>query len=88
MLTIHKHTLGPGLNIIDLPMDAKILDVQMQHEQPQMWSLLNPKRPKVGRRFIVEGTGHEIQEIGAGLEYIGTFQMNGGALVWHVFELL
>ena len=88
MLTIHKHTLGPGLNIIELPEDATVLDVQVQWEQPQMWTLLNTDKPKVGRRFIIKGTGHEIDVESEGLDHCGTFQINGGTLVWHVFELI
>ncbi len=90
MITIHKHTLGPGLNIIDLPADAQILDVQIQHEDEgaQMWCLLDPDSPKIERRFVTYETGHSIEIPQENLKYRGTFQLNGGSWIYHIFEII
>lgn len=37
------------------------------------------------RHFRIKGTGHAADDIG---DYIGTFQLNGGSLVFHLFEAL
>jgi len=86
-LTIHKFPVVPGRFKLSLPRGARILDVQMQHDEPQMWVLLDEDDFKTERQFFVMGTGHKIE--GArydDLRYCGTFQMQGGKLVWHVFE--
>lgn len=70
---------------IDMPMDAKILSVQMQGESPQVWALVNEHQPrKQGRRIAIYGTGNPIPDVPG--EYISTFQMHGGQLVFHAFE--
>lgn len=86
-LTVHKFPIPPGVFKLMLPRGARILDAQMQGDQPQMWVLLDPDGPKVERTFYAVGTGHTIE--GAGydnLRYCGTFQMQGGSLVFHLFE--
>ena len=71
---------------IEIPRGGQILSVQVQHNLPQMWVLVNPGNPSVERRFSVYGTGHDI--VNDALEYVGTFQLLGGRLVFHVFERL
>lgn len=73
---------------IELPTGARILAVQSQGDPmlavPFVWALVDPSAPKEKRLFRVAGTGHPIEE--TNLTYIGTFQMRGGALVFHLFE--
>lgn len=68
-----------------LPMEAKILAVQIQHDKPCLWALVDPNAPVETRSFRLAGTGHPIDE--ESLEYIGTFQMASGSLIWHLFEI-
>lgn len=68
-----------------LPEVAKPLSAQVQHGVPQMWVLVIPGGQEQERRFRVAGTGHRIQW-SPNLVHIDTFQMHGGALVFHVFE--
>ncbi len=84
MTTIYKYPLTPGRTVLDLPLEARPLTVQMQHGAPCMWVLLNPAQPTVQRFFDVYGTGHGMPAIPG--DYVATFQMASGALVWHVFE--
>jgi hypothetical protein len=72
---------------IEMPKGAKILKIQVQHGTPCMWALVDSKAPKEMREFRIVGTGQHI-ELSPYLEltYIGTFQVNGGHLVFHVFE--
>jgi len=67
-----------------LPSGARILTIQEQFGMPCMWALCDPTRAMEFRTFRIYGTGHTVGSPGDG--YIGTFQQQGGALVWHVFE--
>ena len=77
-----------------LPLGAQVLDVQMQGDAAQLWALVDPAlmgptAPCEAREFILRGTGHDIDLPGpSALSHCGTFQMQGGALVFHVFEVL
>lgn len=86
-LTVWKFALKiADVQGIDMPVDAKILAVQVQRGTPCLWALVNktgiiPER----RTFAIYGTGHPIpDEPGT---HIGTFQVDGGTLVFHVFEV-
>lgn len=70
---------------LNLPKGAKPLSVQLQIDEPQMWVLVNPGADREVRSFVTIGTGHPI-EPGAALQFIDTFQMANGLLVFHVFE--
>lgn len=71
--------------IIEMPMGADILCVQMQRDSVCLWALVNPERDKAERIIDIYGTGHNMDDDYHGY-HIGTFQLNGGALVFHVFE--
>lgn len=83
MRTIWKFTLTPDCTI-EMPAGAKILAIQEQWGMPQMWALVDPAAYPEKRRFLTYGTGYPINENVGG--HVGTFQLNGGALVFHVFE--
>lgn len=70
---------------IEMPMSAMPISVQVQHEQPVIWAIVDPTEKKIMARFHVAGTGHTLPD-GLG-PFLGTFQTNGGALVFHVFRM-
>lgn len=70
---------------IAMPYEAEILCCQMQIDTPCIWALVNPDAPTEVRKFRLAGTGHAIFE--SALTFVGTFQMAGGALVFHLFEV-
>ncbi|MBU2634917.1 hypothetical protein KJ841_00375 [Patescibacteria group bacterium] len=72
---------------LDLPEGAKILTVQEQHGEPQIWALVNPGSPTETRNFRLAGTGHPIKGDKELLNYVGTFQLAGGSFIGHLFEL-
>lgn len=84
MTTIYKWTLTPGSTDLHMPAGARVLTVQMQGDQPQLWALVEPEQPKEWRTFEIYGTGNPMPANPG--EYVATFQMDGGSLVWHVFE--
>lgn len=67
-----------------MPGGAKILCIQVQHGEPQLWALVDPEAVGEVRTFAIYGTGHVID--GAG-EYLDTYQLHGGGLIFHVFEV-
>ena len=69
---------------LEMPKGAKLLSFQCQNDQLCLWALVDPKAPTETRSFRVVGTGHPIEEPG---EFVGTAQMRGGLLVWHLFEI-
>lgn len=88
MSTVWKFPLRvTGEQHILLPKDATILCVQTQHGNPALWAKFhsNIDPPLMEDRcFIITGTGHELPE--GNLTYLGTFQLQGGNFVGHVWE--
>ena len=72
---------------LELPAGAEFLSVQRQFDGTQAWFLLDPEASKATRRFLVVGTGHTITiPETKKLDYLGTFQLYDGRLVFHLFE--
>jgi len=71
---------------IEMPSGSEVLCVQNQSDTPTLWARVpNVHAPMMERKFHLIGTGHQ-----AGTrdlrQYIGTVQIMGGMLVFHVFE--
>jgi hypothetical protein len=72
---------------VEMPDGAEILTVQVQHQQPVIWALVETNNKTVKRFFRLIGTGNPIEmDEQESLNHIGTFQITGGALVFHLFE--
>ncbi len=67
-----------------IPKGAEILTLEMQKGTPCMWALVDLDAEREKRSFLVVGTGETIY--GENIEYIGTFMLQNGNLVFHVFE--
>lgn len=70
-----------------MPVGAQILCVQVQDETPCLWALVDTEAKKSERYIETFGTGHPVNE-GTGVSrfYVGSYQLEGGKLVFHVFE--
>lgn len=68
-----------------MPVGAKLLDVQMQGGECCVWALCDENAPKEPRHIAIYGTGNPMPDEPG--EYVATFQMRGGALVFHAFEV-
>lgn len=90
-MTIWKYILKPTCTI-EMPEGSLILSVQAQLqadgvlEEVCMWVLVDPDLPKVPREFVVYGTGHPVRDDRVE-KFLGTVQLSGGKLVFHVFEV-
>ena len=84
--TIYKYTLTvTDEQRVSMPEGAVVLSVQEQHGELCFWARVDLNAPLKYRKFRVIGTGHPIPDA-KHLHYLGTAQMHGGKLVWHVFE--
>ena len=86
--TIWKFELETTDNqTIEMPVNAEILTVQTQNGIPCIWVLVDPTETKEKRFIEVFGTGHDVYyDMGVSRSYLGTYQLQGGSLVFHVFE--
>lgn len=75
---------------VELPAGARLLTVQMQkqygdrRETPCLWAIVDPEAPRVRLRFRIVGTGNPFPDA-EDCSYLSTFQLEDGALVFHVF---
>ena len=88
MRTVFKYEL-PALDrcTIRMPEEAEILCVQVQHDKPCIWALVETDNHPYDYEFRVVGTGHDPALEPDQGEYVGTFQLLGGSLVFHVFRI-
>jgi hypothetical protein len=72
---------------IEMPAGTELLSVQAQGgTDPVLWALVDDKAPMARRGFALRGTGHEADGLTKG-DYVGTFQVHGGRLVFHLFAI-
>lgn len=70
---------------LKLPAGARVLCVQAQHGNPCIWAEIEDEETAhEEREFATRGTGHPITF--STDRYVGTYQLHGGCLVFHVFE--
>jgi hypothetical protein len=81
---IWKYPLNGMMSDIQMPMEAKVLTVQIQNGQPTIWAQVNPQNESETRHFTIVGTGNPFDDTNH--KYIGTFQ--DSPFVWHLFEIV
>lgn len=85
MKTIYKYAVAANdTTELRMPQGAQILSVQIQHDIPCVWALVDPGAKVVTRTLRLAGTGHTLPD-DPGV-YIGTFQVHTVALVFHLFD--
>lgn len=85
-MNIYKYPIETtDTQIVMMPQQAKILTVQVQRGQPCLWAEVNPLLAQ--ERVVIEvfGTGHNMPA-GIAREYIGTYQLYDGELIFHVYK--
>lgn len=86
MKTIYKFPLEvEDSQVVQMPLDAEILKVSTQRQRPTLWALCDNEKVPEDRIIQMRGTGHPCTGLSSE-DYIGTFIMLGGDLVFHVFE--
>ncbi len=85
-MTIFKYNIEVERSFyLQMPAGAVILSVQVQHNKPMIWAVVDPAARTVEREFYVRGTGHELGIAATG-KFVGTFQLDGGSRVFHLFD--
>lgn len=84
MQTIHKYAIAVATEQkIMLPAGGKILCVQTQYGKPYIWCKIDTDAPYEEVTLFTFDTGHNCDGTA---NYIGTYQLHEGDLVYHVFE--
>lgn len=87
---VWKFTLDLGVvNTFQLPQLAtvKMAGLCPATGKPAIWVELNPNDERKDRRFVIYGTGHEIEGDDGGYPYdIHVGSLIDGKFVWHVYE--
>ena len=90
MQTIWKYeTPILGKFTLNIPKGAEILTIQIDKKtnSPVIWAIVDDEAPLEERYFELYGTGHKMHtDIGIERKYIGTYQLDNGAFVGHIFE--
>lgn len=88
MRTVYKYEVPlDDTFYVDLPKDSKVLSVGVQNDVPYIWVFVDDENEDSRKVFRLAGTGHPIADY-LDLEFIGTFQLRSGNLVFHLFEVL
>jgi len=83
---IYKYPIRDTAVTLEIPELARILSVREQRGQIMLWALVEPDAPLRERRIVIIGTGHDMPN--GRLDFIETFFMANGDLVFHAFEVL
>jgi len=82
---IFKYSLDVNdYQTIRLPEKHEILSVQTQNNRPFMWIKVDASSNDCEVLIITHGTGHTVDE--KAKKFIGTYQLDDGFLVFHVFQ--
>lgn len=85
MKVVYKYPITRSTTFsLSLPLNSKIIHVDVQNDEAYFWALVDPNLPVVMRSFLLVGTGHQI--IPDNVEHRGTFLVSGGIFVFHLFE--
>lgn len=90
MKEIWKYKLGvTDFQLIGIPKGGEILSVQVQNGIPCIWVVINPNEKILEvRKLMTVGTGHPMQITKPQeREFIGTYQLENGSPVFHLFEI-
>lgn len=87
MKTIWKFPLAvTGVQVVSIPLPAQVLTIQPQGtDSVCLWAEVDPEGQRTDVEILIAGTGHELPE--RRMRYINTFQLRGGSLVFHAFEI-
>jgi hypothetical protein len=90
MKKIFKYVLETPLERLQIPTGAVVLTAQAQRDDICIWAIVDVDKPETEERvFEVYPMGTVVHEdMGVERKYINTVQLNGGALIFHVFEYL
>lgn len=69
--------------LVPIPSGARLLHVGIQGGQVCLWAEVSPDSPIIDWTVRIYGTGHPIEPNSG--RHVGTFMLNGGAIVFHAY---
>jgi len=90
MRVIYKYTIEIGSESLTLRLSegSKFLSAFAQHSIICLWFEQETTNDIQERYFKIYGTGHEMESESDHIHnYLTTFPMANGALIWHLYEL-
>ena len=88
MKIIYKYNLEITYDqLIEIPINAEILTVQIQYGELQLWAIVESDSQKEKRHIRIHDTGQGMSNVEK-LRYISTFQILNGDFIFHVFEVI
>ncbi len=85
MKTVHKFTLKTeDFQLIEMSRGARILCVEVQFGRVCIWAEVDTELSLLDRKIHTVSTGGPMPVVP--LRYIGTYQLSGGSLIYHVYE--
>ncbi|WP_185246652.1 hypothetical protein [Chryseobacterium bernardetii] len=86
MKIIYKYQLKTtDQQTITMPVGSTIISLQIQNGIPCIWAEVDTLQNVGDRTFVTFGTGHPLPE--NPLVYVGTYQLEEGNLIFHVYEM-
>lgn len=83
--TIWKATLQPAdIQELMVPAGAEFLTAREQFEHICVWYRCDPSKPLEPRKLAIVGTGNPAPDDDG--RYLGSVSLQGGRLIFHVFE--
>jgi hypothetical protein len=90
-MKVWKYPLKDYHTFVEMPVGAKILDVQIKDNLPCIWALVDETQELERREFRGYATGEKLDVDIRDLDYIGTFQLHieneDFIFVFHLFEV-
>lgn len=87
---VYKYPINIGQTLLHLPPGWRFLTVQEQNGAPWSWWLIDPTpdphQPPEMVGLHVIATGHYLPDAIDAWEYLGTFQLDKGEFVGHLFR--
>lgn len=81
-MKIYKYVLSRlSTQFVHMPINAKIMDIQMQADNPTMWAMVDPDSEMIDVRIDMYATGEPLRDSDS--QYLATVQ--DGDFVWHFF---
>ena len=76
------------IHTIDMPEGAKIIHLGVEFIEPVFWALIDDDEEGMEKRQFLCIKDHEEMEEDANLKYLGTYILQQGHIIEHVFEIL
>lgn len=85
---IYKYPLDvTDIQHVPIHRGAEPIAVMVQNEIPCIWAIVDIDEPLTKIWIRIVGTGHPLPDGCDMYSHIGSFQLRGGALVFHAFEV-